>query len=65
MMTEEDALKIKEWRVQEGCSWRTIAKKASIKWPEKDIPYCNQRVGMQMCYKAMEILGETLEDGWN
>jgi len=64
-MNHSEAEQIKTWRCgTDGsacCSWRTIAKKASELWPEKDICSGNQIFGMKLCEEASAILGEDID----
>jgi hypothetical protein len=62
-MTIKQAQDIKQWRTVEECTWRTVAMNYSTKY---DLPITsNQLYGMELCYEAMTLLGEDVEDGWN
>lgn len=70
-MTNFQANFVKYLRVKCDGSWRWVAGK----WEERyvdSIPFNfkstiggNQLVGLELCNKAMEILNEKVEDGWN
>jgi hypothetical protein len=61
VMTREDALKIKQWRLTDGLTWRSIAMRLDqLSTGEKSIE--NQMVGRQMCLDAQFILGEYWEE---
>lgn len=60
-MLIEDALKVKQWRLEEGLSFRKIALRLDqLSFGTKPIE--NQRVGRQMCIDAQLILNEYWED---
>lgn len=62
---------VKYLRVKCGGSWRWVAGK----WEERYVdntPFKfestirgNQLVGLELCNKAMKMLNEKVEDGWN
>ena len=80
-MNEHIANDIKQWRVDEGCSWRKVHENYQVKWVDKknwwfntamfevfgdkSHPHGNQLEGVRLCESAMGFLGEVVEDGWN
>lgn len=76
-MTLSQALFIKWLRIQQEGSWRYVADKYYQRY-ELKIPYTDkflweypfpvkeyQYYGMGLCDKAMKLLNEKTEDGWN
>ena len=59
MITIEDALKIKEFR--KTGTWRVVATRAALEWPERNYCSGNQIEGMELCSEASDILGEDLD----
>lgn len=53
-MNIEQAQDIKKWRIDEDCSWRTVAMNYSTKYDEE--PTSNQLYGMELCFDAMKFL---------
>lgn len=64
-LTLEQAVKIRLWRVEMGCTWRRVADYFAMEWPELGTNPGNQLDGIALCDMAMETLGETVHDGWN
>lgn len=64
-LTEEQAVQIRHWRNQQGYSWRMVAEQTAAMWPEMKLFPPSQAKGIQLCDAAMELLGETVEDGWD
>jgi hypothetical protein len=80
-MTKEEAIFIKDLRVNGDHTWRTIHVEYQLKYVPKEewyflpitkeyttdrsIPSGNQLMGAELCGKAMHLLGETMDDGWN
>lgn len=64
-MTLSQALFVKWLRIRQESTWRYIA----IEYSKRYIgEYCNyglQMYGMNLCYEAMKLLNENVEDGWN
>ena len=70
LMTREIAEFIREQRVKNGSSWRGVGWLTHEKFPCLGIKpiepgWVNQLDGVDLCYAAMEFLGETVEQGWN
>jgi hypothetical protein len=70
-MTKFQALFVKYLRIRCNGSWRFVAGKYSNRY-EYGLPFNydsswggNQLIGMDLCNKAMDILEEEVEDGWN
>jgi hypothetical protein len=67
-MTKKQAEKVREWRVNDDCTWRGIAQMA---WNEgwfdrRWDPPSNQLMGMDLCEKAARFFGENyMEPPWN
>jgi hypothetical protein len=80
-MTTEQAIFIKDLRVNGDHTWRAIHREFQLKYVPEDewykypserktrneeaIPFGNQLMGMELCDTAMKLLGETINDGWN
>jgi hypothetical protein len=70
-MTKEQAVCIRKLRVSRGYSWRSIAGRTAITYPEFNIKtHPNgdgyQGEGMDLCSEAAEFFGENVEDEpWN
>lgn len=70
-LSMEQALFIKDLRVNQGYSWRAVARDVSEKFPELNVRgnakenYGNQIDGLRLCDEAMCLLGEYVENGWN
>ena len=80
-MTKAQALFIKVLRLRWEYSWRAVSINYQIRYipkedwwfnnalleidPDKTIPHGNQIEGMELCSKAMCLLNETVEYGWN
>ena len=80
-MTKEQAIFIKDLRVNGECTWRTIHVEYQLKYVPQDewyflpsvekyttdrsIPSGNQLIGARLCGEAMALLGETIHDGWD
>jgi len=80
-MTIEEAVFIKDLRVNGDHTWRTIHIEYQLKYvpqeewyflpiekeytTDRSIPSGNQLMGMGLCEEAMKLLGETINDGWN
>lgn len=68
-LTPEMVSDIRKWRVEQDCSWRTVAAlfcDSYITFSEKNnLMWGNQITGMELCDAAMIILNEKPEDGWN
>ena len=66
VMNQQYAEEIRDLRYKkQSCSWRAVAGDFAEMHPELSICAGNQLEGMDLCNKAMEFLGETIEDGWN
>lgn len=81
MISRSIASKVREWRVDEGCSWRKVHENFQLSYIPKDewwfntamlrlmedtsLPHGKQVDGAMICEIAMEVLGETNYDGWN
>jgi len=65
-MTQEQATVIRKLRVDEGYSWRAIARACyDLGWGEWEPP-SNQIVGMAICERAAKFFDENyLEPPWN
>lgn len=70
-MTKFQALFVKYLRVRCDGSWRWVAGKYEERYIHK-IPFKfeptfggNQILGMDLCDTAMELLNETIDNGWN
>lgn len=61
-MNKEQALLIKKWRIEEGCTWRKVAEKAAAEWPERDYLLGDQLIGMDLCTLAAATLGEKISN---
>lgn len=80
-MTIEQANFVKKLRVKDEYTWRAVHREWQIayepkeEWwwnpaiPEhlrdKNIPNGHQEVGRELCYTAMDLLGEDVDCGWN
>lgn len=70
-LTKEQALFVKKLRVEKEYSWRAVARDVSAEYPELGVDgnidqnRGNQIDGIALCDAAMNLLGETIEDGWN
>jgi hypothetical protein len=80
-MTKEQAIFIKDLRVNGDHTWRTIHIEFQLKYvpqeewyflpsvlkytTDRSIPSGNQLLGADLCREAMELLGETINDGWD
>jgi len=80
-MTIEEAVFIKDLRVNGDHTWRTIHVEYQLKYVPKEewyflppvksyitdrsMPSGNQLIGAQLCGDAMRLLGETINDGWD
>lgn len=70
-LTLSQALFVKFLRIRCEGSWRWIASKYQRRYGEKlpwneDMTFGgNQIVGMELCDAAMNLLNESVEDGWN
>lgn len=65
VLTQHKASIIKKYR-ETGSSWRRIAEKAALEFPELDIESGNQLDGRELCNAAALVLGENQnEDPWN
>jgi hypothetical protein len=80
-MTKEEAIFIKDLRVNGDHTWRTIHIEYQLKYvpkeewyflpsvkklvSDKSMPSGNQLMGAELCGTAMHLLGETMDDGWN
>ncbi|MFJ5265824.1 hypothetical protein ACIQAC_35725 [Streptomyces sp. NPDC088387] len=63
-MTREMAVRIRAWRVEEGLSWRAVARAASGLWGGGH--GSNQLYGEDLCVAAAEVLGEDpRKEPWN
>lgn len=62
-MTKHQALRIKVLRIRWDYTWRAIA----LEWFERYNVYdiSHQQFGRNLCYEAMTLLNEKVEDGWN
>ena len=61
LMTKEDAWIIKDWR-DSGCTWRTIATRASAIWGRTwDVIPGDQESGRHLCNLASEALGQEVD----
>jgi hypothetical protein len=71
LMTTEQAKQIRVWRVDEYCSWRSVARRAFGKcedwhWPRVGTPIESKLVGMALCEVAAQKLGEDYwREPWN
>jgi hypothetical protein len=64
-MDKEQALVIKTWRVELGCSWRRVAELAAIVWPGK-YQSGDQMDGKMLCNEAADALNEDSSiEPWN
>jgi hypothetical protein len=70
-LTKEQAEFIKDLRVKNGYSWRSVARDVSAKFPELNVSgnieenWGNQIDGIALCDAAMKFFNEKVEDGWN
>jgi len=62
-LTQEQALFIKNLRVKERHSWRSVARNFVIEYDVQD--NVSQMMGVMLCEAARKVLNESLEDGWN
>lgn len=62
-LTKEQALFIKNLRVEEGCSWRSIARHFIIEY--KIDEQVTQLMGALLCQAAQQVLEESSENGWD
>jgi hypothetical protein len=70
-MTIFQALYIKYLRVRCDGTWRWVAGKYSQRYDFR-LPFTDESTyggdqfeGMNLCHEAMELLGESTENGWN
>ncbi|WNO70892.1 MULTISPECIES: hypothetical protein [unclassified Streptomyces] len=63
-ITREMAVQIREWRVDEDFTWRSVARAATDLWGSE---YgSNQIYGRDLCVAAAGVLGEDPDrDPWN
>lgn len=70
-LTKEQAEQIRRWRIEEDCTWRSVASLAAKEWPELGIQThlngCGyQSEGQDLCQEAAEFFGENAgEEPWN
>jgi len=64
-LTEEQAAFIRNLRTKHNYSWRAVARDFTEKYPEVESPTEKQMVGLKLCEEAMELLGESTDQGWN
>lgn len=66
-LTEGQALNIRHWRVINECSFGRVSELVWEHYPELRpmVAYSNSIVGRDLCYVAMTLLNEEVEDGWN
>lgn len=62
-LTEEQALFIKDLRVGDGHSWRSVARHFIMEYGLEET--VTQFMGAMLCEAARKVLGESVEDGWN
>jgi hypothetical protein len=62
-LTKEQALFVKNLRVVEGYSWRSIARQFISEY--KIDEQVTQLMGALLCEAARQVLEESAEDGWN
>ena len=73
MMTKDQAIQIRAWRINEHFSWRAIARAAfglvvGNRWQKWRVwePPSNQIMGMALCHRAAEFFDENdREPPWN
>lgn len=63
MMTVERALFVKNLRMTQQCTWRSVAAYCHAEWQADEAwtPPSNQLAGMQLCRIAGEILHEIID----
>lgn len=65
-MTREKAEFVRRLRVDEGYSWRAVARECSDAWKGDWSPPSNQIMGMCLCDVAARVLGEDFnKEPWN
>ena len=65
-MTSERAVFVRRLRVDEGLSWRAIARQCHEAWGGGWEPPEAQMMGMEICEKAAKMFGEDyFEPPWN
>ena len=62
-LTQEQALFVKNLRVVEGHSWRSVARHYVIEYKLDE--NVTQLMGVLLCEAARQLLNESLDDGWN
>jgi hypothetical protein len=70
LMTPEIASFIKNCRVSQERTWRSVGWLAHVQFPQLGIQpieqgWVNQLDGRALCNAAMEFLGEDVSEGWN
>jgi hypothetical protein len=64
--SEERARLVRRWRVEELCSFPTIATRAHMEWHGDWQPPSNQLAGVALCAAAARMLGEDPgEEPWS
>jgi hypothetical protein len=65
-MTRQQALMVRKFRVEERCTWRAVARNCFILgWGDWQ-PASNQIMGIALCQRAADILGENYRmEPWN
>lgn len=65
-MTKEQANVVRKLRVEQRCSWRAVARTCYILGMGRWSPASNQIMGMALCQRAAQILGEDYRmEPWN
>lgn len=64
-LTAEQAQFIKDLRIHQEFTWRSVANAFREKYPDFGIRYESSIDGANLCEQAMKLLEEEVEDGWN
>ena len=64
-MTKYQALLVKYWRVRCEGSWSWVAEQWNKRYAPHMNPLYNGVFGRSLCFQAMTLLNEKVEDGWN
>jgi len=73
MMTKDQAIQVRVWRINEHFSWRAVARAAfgmvvSDRWQKWKVwdPPSNQLMGMALCHRAAELHDQNYrKEPWN
>lgn len=58
VLSHEQALMVKHFRMSEGCTWRRVADKMAERYPGLDITPGDQIEGRELCLVASDYFDE-------